>query len=238
VRRHRRAFTLPELLVVIGIIAVLTALLLPALGKARRAARTVACLSNIRSIELAHYMYVNAFKGYMMQAGLAHDGVGGNEDVAWINTLQPYYENQLVARSPADESPHWPGGEPVPGSGGLQFRRTSYGINNFLDKDLCPWGGPYLKITQVPRPSTTVHVVIMAETGDFAGSDHTHVENWVSNIPVQAAKQLATSIHGGRPKSWDGVSNYGFLDGHAETLRFKDVFTDFTKNQFDPVVAR
>jgi prepilin-type N-terminal cleavage/methylation domain-containing protein len=60
--RNKRGFTLVELLVVIGIIAVLVAILLPALGRAREAAQRTACLSNLRQLHLSLALYANTYK--------------------------------------------------------------------------------------------------------------------------------------------------------------------------------
>ena len=61
----RRAFTLVELLVVIGILALLLALLLPALAQVREGARTTACQSNLRQIHDALALYAQTHKGYV-----------------------------------------------------------------------------------------------------------------------------------------------------------------------------
>ncbi len=231
--RRRRAFTLIELLVVISIIALLIGILLPALGAARQAVRTANCLSNMRNMEMAHWMYIDDNDGRLIQAGLAHGGAHGRAAVAWINTLQPYYSDKLIARCPSDDSPHWHGGTPVNG----QFRQTSYGINEFTDQDLVPWGGPYRRLENYPNPVATVHFLEMAETGDFAAADHPHVDLWVGNVLLKASKHLEIHQHGGGERSWSARANYGFLDGHAETLAFEEVFKNRTENRFDPAVA-
>jgi prepilin-type processing-associated H-X9-DG protein/prepilin-type N-terminal cleavage/methylation domain-containing protein len=64
-RCNAKAFTLVELLVVIGIIALLISVLLPALNKARQAAYTTQCLSNVRQLATASIIFANERRGYM-----------------------------------------------------------------------------------------------------------------------------------------------------------------------------
>jgi prepilin-type N-terminal cleavage/methylation domain-containing protein/prepilin-type processing-associated H-X9-DG protein len=239
-----RAFTLVELLVVISIIALLMGILLPALQKARKHALKMKCLANMRSMELAHWMYMTDWDGYFIDVGLAHNEAHAHEEVAWVNTLVKYYGDKLLHHCPVDKSPHWPveeGGQgvPVPPSTDL-FRRTSYGVNNYLT-EVAP-DKPYRNLSQVPRPSGTVHFLIMAFEGPFAGADHPHVENWMipgkpDSPPALAARQIQTNAHGGKEKSWQASSNYGFLDGHAETRRFRDVYVNPKINNFNPEIA-
>ncbi len=90
--KHLRAFTLVELLVVIGIIALLVSILLPTLNAANEAARTTACLSNLRQIGQAFAAYAADNRGYVVP--LAYDAGGLMPDT---NNYKENWTTILVA---------------------------------------------------------------------------------------------------------------------------------------------
>lgn len=93
--RHPRGFTLVELLVVIGIIALLMSILMPALTKARQSAQSIKCLSNLRTLGQATAMYVNQYKGYLPYPTSAYPKVdsGAQQSIVWFSALDPFLQH-------------------------------------------------------------------------------------------------------------------------------------------------
>ena len=258
----RRAFTLIELLVVIAIIALLIGILLPTLRGAREAARATRCLAQMGQLEVAHTIYINTYREYFIDAGLAHGGSNtiGRVRRSWPVVLSELYGSPLVLRSPGDPSRYWPisqgGASTRPGLDQILqqieageepdvskiARWTSYGINNWTSRSYSPGmdrAEPFDSLRKIPFPSQTVHFLLMTEgdpPSDFAYSDHVHAESWsdADYPPGTAASEMEIAAWGGPKKSFSSIANYSFLDGSARTLPFERVYHDYHANQFYP----
>ena len=178
--KPKTAFTLVELLVVIGIISILVAMLLPALNAAREAAKTVACASNMRQVAMAAHMYSAENNG---QLPYAYDrGSGPNDPLRRVtffslmapqlglkyDPMNPYasqwYEDSVL-HCPSDDLPRNPVYETYREGG-----RSSYCVNGFVSDVYTPQNPSYTvtgastnagtrKMSQIPSPSTTILLV-------------------------------------------------------------------------------
>ena len=246
--RRRGAFTLVELLVVIGIIAVLLALLLPALNRAREHAKSVQCLSNMRQLGLAVTMFANEHKGYLPKAWFNDGpiyGKGGwqyptSGTWEWSYLLSQYVnKNRGVFRCPSDPEP-----DALPevdlfyvvhlADGSTQAYPRSYRLNiSNLPR------GPFdaIKISQL-RDATKAIVIAEGTLGhNGAGFNQLSTSEYATEalvIPTWTVGQLnppnvAYDRHSTRRDSlthptFNGKSNYVFADGHAESLDYQSTW--------------
>jgi prepilin-type N-terminal cleavage/methylation domain-containing protein/prepilin-type processing-associated H-X9-DG protein len=169
--RQRRAFTLIELLVVMGLIGVLMSLLLPVVGKARAAARSTACLSNIRQLGTTFQLYVAETKGRLMYNVIF---TPQTPDVAWNCNWMGVAERYQVkgqallcpsAIDPAPQKPGW-GSTNMAWTGDFStngnsvrlnattIRSGSYGFNSYLaingDDPKITFATAYKNLDQMP----------------------------------------------------------------------------------------
>jgi len=147
--RRDRGFTLIELLVVVAIIAILAAMLLPALSQARERARAAVCMNNLKQIGFGFMMYVEDY-GYLPCLDTMVSGIGN--DRFWFGLVNRY----LGKTTSAAGSNVWKC--PSNRSHSYNWSNISYGANENLIRG---WSVPYTKYSRIKRTSG---VILSAES--------------------------------------------------------------------------
>ena len=205
--RKKHCFTLIELLVVIAIIAILAALLLPALNKARARGRDVSCSGNLRQIALALQSYTNDNHGFVM----AYTENFWNYR-KWQTALMPYlYSGVKLSTSNGDTYVVDGIPRPIfrcpaqPQEPTEESLRSNYGVNKYVFAQT--GGGCNQQVWRIKVPSRRMMVMDRQTVPADIGT----------NTGINDCSQL------GKRHSSNSGPNISFADGHQEMRRVSSI---------------
>lgn len=237
----KRRFTLIELLVVIAMIAILTAMLLPALGKTKDAAGTAKCFSNLKQIGSYIAMYVSNFNdqfptrtySYITGDGRQVDGFEGmwhlviNPNRNELLDAEGKMHKNVVYKCPADTE--WSGKtyEISYGYNGQTFGGTDFGYSNTLISHGRPVGkGQAVKLSILKRPAHTITVGDVTDGTDKTKGGYYLYTNSATFRHNKKINLLYADGHTGQ-----GNYNYLLVDGDWEYLPWDGLLKGIYKHE-------